>query len=89
MNVISPKSKFVMKFFFKPIMTSALLSDDQELPTLDSFWYMTSQITLSQNRFIQAIYPQKPTDHHKTDGELNKKNAPINDLPVSFKLLGC
>ena len=25
-------------------MTSALLSDDQELPTLDSFWYMTSQM---------------------------------------------
>ena len=44
MNVISPKSKFVMKIFFKPIMTSALLSDDQELPTLDSFWYMTSQL---------------------------------------------
>ena len=44
MNVISPKSKFVMKIFFKPIMTSALLSDDQKLPTLDSFWYMTSQI---------------------------------------------
>ena len=33
-----------MKKFFKPIMTSALLSDDQELPTLDSFWYMTSHI---------------------------------------------
>ena len=44
MNVISPKSKFVMKIFFKPIMTSALLSDDQELPTLDSFWYMTSHL---------------------------------------------
>ena len=49
MNIISPKLKFVMKIFFKPIMTSALLSDDPELPTLDSFWYMTSQIGL-QNR---------------------------------------
>ena len=47
MNVISQKSKFVVKFFFKPIMTSALLSDDQELPTLDSFWYMTSQLSLA------------------------------------------
>ena len=36
-----------MKIFFKPIMTSALLSDDQELPTLDSFWYMTSQISVN------------------------------------------
>ena len=35
-----------MKIFFKPIMTSALLSDDQKMPTLDSFWYMTSQIWL-------------------------------------------
>ena len=38
------KIKFVMKIFFKPIMTSALLSDDQKMPTLDSFWYMTSHI---------------------------------------------
>ena len=33
-----------MKIFFKPIMTSALLSDDQKMPTLDSFWYMTSHL---------------------------------------------
>ena len=44
MNVISPKLKFVMKIVFKPITTSALLSDDQKMPTLDSFWYMTSHI---------------------------------------------
>ena len=43
------KSKFVMKIFFKPIMTSALLSDDQELPTLDSFWYMTSHMSFQIN----------------------------------------
>ena len=30
MNVISPKLKFVMKIVFKPIATSALLSDDQK-----------------------------------------------------------
>ena len=46
MNVISPKLKFVMKIVFKPITTSALLSDDQKMPTLDSFWYMTSHLYL-------------------------------------------
>ena len=44
MNVISPKLKFVMKIVFKPITTSALLSDDKKMPTLDSFWYMTSHM---------------------------------------------
>ena len=44
MNVISPKLKFVMKIVFKPITTSALLSGDQKMPTLDSFWYMTSHM---------------------------------------------
>ena len=44
MNVISPKLKFVMKIVFKPITTSALLSDDQKMPTLDSFCYMMSHI---------------------------------------------
>ena len=49
MNVISPKLKFVMKIVFKPIMTSALLSDDKKMPTLDSFWYMTSHLSYNNN----------------------------------------
>ena len=51
---------------FKPIMTSALLSDDQELPTLDSFWYMTSHILKWTNifdrvHFKRSIYMYKIT----------------------------
>ena len=53
MNVISPKLKFVMKIVFKPITTSALLSDDQKMPTLDSFWYMTSHIVNGYIKYRQ------------------------------------
>ena len=51
MNVISPKSKFVMKIF-RPITISALFSDDQGMPTLDSFWYMTSHLRPKQKLLI-------------------------------------
>ena len=43
-----------MKIFLKPIMTSALLSDDQKMPTLDSFWYMTSQIIVCLSDFQEG-----------------------------------
>ena len=91
MNVISPKLKFVMKIVFKPITTSALLSDDRKMPTLDSFCYMTSHMALLQsspNMHFSTIYVQPFLNYaYSCDLNENGQMAQNEINPNLFNLL--
>ena len=73
-------------------MTSALLSDDQELPTLDSFWYMTYMLSLNWTtvllyRVIVPLHILISFKSFKTDWQNHKNyNYQIRRLDIVKQL---